>query len=146
MSEAPIEAPIEVPAVLPDADRLTILQAKDREDLTAVEVPEWGCTVYLRPLSGEGRDRFEFAAASDETKGLSSATLVHECACNAKGQRLFTTKGDLKILAAKSGRALRRLTKVILGQGGIGADALEAAQGNSESDQGDEPGSTSPSA
>lgn len=82
-----------------------------------VKIPEWGGKIlYVRRLSGEERDIFEdltFGAEGSQKDRLRNfrAKLVCLCACNEKGERLFT-QDDIEALGKKSASALERIYRV----------------------------------
>lgn len=102
--------------------RETILSAADMP-LTPVEVPEWGVTVYLRPLSGADRSRL--------VKAVQCGGVLYGIALAASladdGGKLLFTEADIDALNAKSGRVLERLSAEVVRLNGLGADAVDAA-------------------
>src|SRR4051794_22108084 len=76
----------------------------------AVEVPEWGGTVYVRTLSGKERRQFFTHLGTDS---LTSAHMVAWCACDENGNRLFTDD-DVEALLAKHRKALDRIANAAL--------------------------------
>ena len=92
-----------------------ILAAQDAEPV-AVEVPEWGGTVYVRPMSAGSRDRWEGDLLDRAEKRKQSITAAVEnlravflskCLCDQDGGLLFGSD-DIEALAAKSYRAVDR--------------------------------------
>lgn len=79
-----------------------------------VEVPEWGGTVRIRPLTGAQRDAFESATIEQRGKNPTvnlknlRARLVAASACDEKGRLLFTEE-DVAALGRKSAKALNRV-------------------------------------
>lgn len=122
-----------------------ILAADDLQP-EAVHVPEWGGPVYVRAMNAAERDEWDLylsarreAKAAGETDYIyrnARARLVVLCACDAEGNRLF---GDdqAEALGRKSGRALERVFDTAWRKNGLGAEHVEAMQGNSETTQGD---------
>lgn len=98
-------------------NRESIIKAKDAEVVGPIEVPEWGGEVYLRPLSGAGRDRIEaqVVAHTDENGRTGAdayenirARFVAASVCDEDGTLLFR-RGDEAMLGTKSAKALDRL-------------------------------------
>lgn len=95
----------------------------------AVEVPEWGLTVYVQTLSGRARQSFEiFCTSAFEDGKLRDGTAIREhvivlTACDATGEPIFT-QGDIDALREKSGAALDRIYSAACALNGImGAEA-----------------------
>lgn len=111
-----------------------------------VAVPEWGGTVMVRGLDGQGRDEFE--ASTYVTRGNVSvrdtanirAKLAARCIAGDDGAPLFTQQ-DVAALGAKSGAALDRVWEVATRLSGIGAADAEELEGKSPAP----PGEGSPS-
>lgn len=119
-------------------NRNAILAAQDlpREE---VQVPEWGGSVWVSTMTGEGRDAFEqsIVAGQAQKDGPISnirARLLCFTLVDAQGNRLFALK-DVAALGEKSGLALDRCVKAAQRLNGIGGDALEVARGNSSGDR-----------
>jgi hypothetical protein len=116
--------------------REEILAAPDlRRD--EVSVPEWGGTVRIREMSLEDRaalyDLMYGKAADDKKVGQRGLDLnlemIRRSAVDESDAPLFTA-ADLKKLAKKSDRAVRRLVEAIEAMHQMDADAVEAAEGN----------------
>ena len=112
--------------------RQQILACDDIGDLQRVEVPEWNGHVFIRPMSGRDRDRYELAmqSASREDTGV-RALIVAAVTVDENGAALFT-KGDVERLAGKSWRALDRIVEAALKAGMLHIDAGEEAEKNSD--------------
>lgn len=106
---------------MPYFGREEIVQAEDQQ-YDEVAVPEWAppgspdpdaWVLKLKGMNGTERDRFE---ASMAPRGNSKkpnmenfrARLVVQCAVDAGGNRMFNS-GDVKMLGAKSAKALSRV-------------------------------------
>lgn len=99
-----------------------------------VDVPEWGGTVRVRTMTGTQRDAFGAAIAADQKANGDkpssfSAALVAACLIGEDGEPLFSGD-DITALAGKSAAALERVAKVAGRLNGIGAAAVETAEGN----------------
>ena len=105
--------------------RELILAANDRP-LRAVEVPEWGCTVYLRPLNGNGRVNLLRALASNKNDAVYGDALVYAI-CDADGNAVFT-KDDIAALNDKNGQVLERLADELVKASGAGPGAIDEAK------------------
>lgn len=82
-----------------------ILAAVDLK-VEPLEVPEWGCTVYLKEMTGAARDRFESTFQKDRSNFR--ARLAALTLCDEQGNLLFT-EADVKALGEKSVGALQRV-------------------------------------
>lgn len=124
--------------------RDAILAAADRPQHT-VEVPEWGGSVALRPLSVAGRDRFERRLDEVRQSGLGARELHLELVamslCDADGQPLFEGPEDLR---DKHPEVIFRLFSAALDANGIVAKAVDNAEKNSDATPTDSSASDSP--
>jgi hypothetical protein len=118
-------------------DKKQILEVSDAM-VEAVEVPEWGLTVYVRTLTGTDLDDFEgenYEIVKGQVKVNKRnvrARLLARALCTEEGVPLFTAK-DVDALGAKSGMALSRLTAVARRINGLDDKAVEAAEKNLDS-------------
>jgi hypothetical protein len=114
-----------------DLTRDQVLNADDCRP-QAVEVPEWGGTIYVRQMSAAERDRLEAETFRPNGKhnlaNLSARTVVL-CACDAGGRRLFSDR-DAEALGKKSAAAVSRVFKVVQQVNGLNAEAVEDAEKN----------------
>lgn len=109
-----------------------IISAADDKKIEAVEIAEWGCTVYVHSLDGAGRARFEMLCAGHE-KDIAGARIVERllvCTLyDADGDLIFDmTEDDIAALSKKNSAPLLRLFKVARQLNGIGGDAVEKAK------------------
>lgn len=131
---------------------LTADQIFAADDLTLkpVEVPEWGGTVYVRPLGGDERDAYEASMTIQKGPELESnpvgmrARLVVRGVTDANGVRLFKDN-DAPRLGQKNAAVLDRLFDEIAELSGLSASSVEDAEKNSESDPSDASTSSEPS-
>ena len=110
-----------------------ILGANDAEPVS-VPVPEWGGTVYVRPMSAGERDRWEgelLARTEKRKEGIAAAVenlravFLAKCLCDESGKLLFGPD-DLAALAGKSYRAIDRAYDVAQSINGLSeADVKE---------------------
>lgn len=112
--------------------RDNILGADDIQTRT-VDVPEWGGKVKVRGLSGAERDAWEVAVGEGGPRGKRNARakLIVRCLVDDDGNRLFGDE-EAGALGKKSGSAIARLFNVACELSGIGQDAEEEAEGNSD--------------
>ena len=113
--------------------REQILQAPDIQSET-VEVPEWGGSVIVHGLTGDGRNKFEesiYAGGKKVVWDNIMARLVSLCAVDGSGKLIFNGDGDVTALGAKSAVALARVYSVAQRLSGLAAENLEAAVKNS---------------
>lgn len=120
-----------------------ILSAEDRK-LEAVEVEEWGVTVYLRELSAGQVSRYRavaVGAVNAQTREVTdpSALMNVGCqvvawgVCDEMGGRIFTD-ADIAALGEKNANVIDRLSTQILRLSGLGR-TVTAAKKNSETTQ-----------
>lgn len=146
--------------------RAEILAADDL-DLTPVEVPEWGGTVYVRSMTGKEHLAWErdirarvvaqrTAAADTDDQALGDmladqgvhVDLLVRCVCDENGELLFTAD-DIPALEAKAYTVLEPLIRAAAKASGIALDVeappLLTDVGNSSGGAGSTaPGSASP--
>lgn len=83
-----------------------ILSANDVK-VQAVEVPEWGGTVYVKTLRGTDRDAFEESLSKEKDKPFRCRFLVMTL-CDDKGNLLFKPD-QIAALGEKSSLVLNRV-------------------------------------
>lgn len=107
--------------------RKVILEAKDRR-AEALEVKEWGVTVYMTELSALALDSWQEEVSRRKKDGdgmmLDSASLVARCMCDKDGNRIIGDD-DLTEFSKKSGKVIKRLFDVALRVNGIGEDTVD---------------------
>lgn len=116
-------------------DRNAILTAEDLPT-EEVEIKEWGGSVLVRGLTGAQRDDFErrfleWRDKNQATLGNIRATLAAWCIVNEKGERIFTTNADIKLLGEKSAQALDRVFEMAQRLSGLSDEDVEELAGNS---------------
>lgn len=119
-------------------NRDDILNADDIHTIT-VEVPEWGGSVLVRPLTGEQRDAYEQSNIEQRKGGQTRlnlrnarARLVALCVVGEDGRALFS-KADVDALGRKSAAALDRVYEAARDGSGLSeADLEESAEGFDE--------------
>lgn len=99
-----------------------ILNANDKP-LTPVEVPEWGCVVYLRPLSGLQRAGLVKAVAGG---AVAYGPALVAVLCDEDGSQLFGLE-DIEAINNKCGMVLERLSAMVVSMNGLAPQAVEAA-------------------
>jgi hypothetical protein len=111
--------------------QLTRDQIFAAEDLTtvAVEVPEWGGTVFVRMMTAGERDRFETDLLEHPGQDV-RARLAAATACDESGQLLFTP-ADIGTLTRKGAAAMTRLFAASAKLNRITAKDVEELAGNS---------------
>lgn len=128
--------------------REQILAAVDLK-VEAVEVPEWGGTVYLRNLSGKARDQFEstrFRMVNGKAEIIHAntrASLLALSICDAQGN-LQMQKSDVEALGEKNGAVLDRLFDVAQHLSGMHPKDLEERTKNLSPAQNDNSGTSLP--
>ena len=116
-----------------------ILEANDLKN-EAVDVPEWGGTVFVRTMTGADRDQFENSMVSTLPDGTRKtdmsnlrAKLVALTLVDETGARLFDVT-DVDRLGLKAAGALEKVFVVAQRINGLGGQAEEAASKNSKAD------------
>jgi hypothetical protein len=107
-----------------------IMNADDTE-LIPVDVPEWGGTVMVKPLTGNERDAYESSNWRRGKGGVteldlrgSRARLAQMAMVDESGNRLFG-KEDVEKLGLKSAHALDRVVEAARESSGIADDQVE---------------------
>ncbi len=115
-----------------------ILAVKDVEPVP-VEVPEWGGTVYVRPMSAGQRDRWEgelLDRSEKRKESIAAATenlragFLSKCLCDEHGEILFGPD-DIDVLGAKNYRPIDRLFEVAQSINGLSDSDVEELEKNS---------------
>ena len=119
-----------------------ILESSDLKN-EAVDVPEWGGTVYVRTMTGADRDQFEASMVSIGVDGTRKADMTNLRAklialtiVDEAGNRLFDAN-DVDRLGLKSASAIERVFAAAQGLNGLGAKAEGEAVKNSKANQAD---------
>lgn len=100
-----------------------------------LEMPEWGGTVFIRPLTAEERVLFTgdleaLEQSDDKLKQLKQVTLfVVRVLCDADGKRLFAD-GDADQFNNKSFDSLQKIMAAGMTFNGIAPGALEDTKKN----------------
>lgn len=81
--------------------------AADDSKIEAIEVPEWGGTVYVKTLRGTDRDAFEESLSKEKDKPFRSRFLVMTL-CDERGTLLFKPE-QVAALGEKSSLVLNRV-------------------------------------
>ena len=125
-------------------DRKAILEVDDTQT-EEVEVPEWGGKVLIKGLSGAERDSYEQSMVQGKGKNArmnmknARAKLVALTTVvpDEEGgyERVFKSKGDVKRLGKKSGKALERVFSKARKLSGLTKEDMEELAGNSKDDQ-----------
>ena len=117
-----------------------ILESNDLKN-EAVEVPQWGGTVYVRTMNGVDRDAFEnsmIAVLPDGTRKADMtnvrAKLIALTAVDENGVRRFDV-GDVDRIGLKSAAAIELVFAVAQRINGLGSGAEAVALKNSKADQ-----------
>ena len=130
--------------------RAQILGTSDLR-IEAVFVPEWGGLVYVRSLSGKGRDAFE--GSRIRIKENNKVEMVHDntrarllalTLCDAQGTRLFTEE-DIAALGEKDAAPLDRVFQVAQRLSALRPEDLDDKLKNSGAAQPGNSSSPSPS-
>jgi hypothetical protein len=124
--------------------REQILTASPR--LKEIEVPEWGGSVFIRPLTIHEQARladlgtkYEKGSVVERMKNC-TMRLVQWSVCDERGAALFEA-ADLEPLMAKSASAFLRLQDAILALSGLTEESRRELEKNLLSAPGDGPGS-----
>jgi hypothetical protein len=108
--------------------REDVLQASDRT-VELVEVPEWGGHLYVRNMTALERveyDRWNLGTGGQPDMTGMRVKGVIMCACDEKGERLFTRE-DYESLSQKDGAAITRVFLALSRISGISPTSLAEA-------------------
>lgn len=98
--------------------------------ITEIDVPEWGGSVYIKPLSVEQRDAFTDLVMNAEgkidSKGFQVKMLLFALV-NEQGNRIFTNE-DEEFLNKKSTKVIDFLFKKVQQLSGMGDNAITEAK------------------
>jgi len=115
-----------------------ILSAQDFNPVP-VKVPEWGGTVYVRPMSAGERDRWEgdlLDRAERRKESIAAATenlrsvFLAKCLCDEAGELLFGAD-DVKALARKNYKPIDRVYEVAQSLNGLSDADVDELEKNS---------------
>ena len=109
---------------------LTAEMVKAANDLKPepVDIPEWGGRGYVRRLDEEELNNI-LTHESNRGGATEMRTIVATCLCDKDGNRLFP---DVTSFPKKGFCAMRRVYDAACAANGIGKDAVENAEGKSE--------------
>ena len=116
-----------------------IFAAQDRVVAGPIEIDEWDCSVWIRPLDlGERlalQQRLKDVPAKDKDRGVPEAILVAFAVQDQDGALIFDKDDphDVEALAAKSPAILNWLALEVMSHNRIGDRPIEAARKNSKS-------------
>ena len=108
------------------------LLGADDLPVEAVEVPEWGVTVWVRSLMAHERDALEMEIAASKDRSVENlrGRLCALCIVDEEGNRVFSLE-DAEALGRKSARALDRVFEVALRLNGMSARDVDDLVGTS---------------
>lgn len=120
---------------------------KDDRPTRVVEVPEWGGSIRLKPMTGRERDEFEAEISKKSKDGKIDirglrAFLICLTAVDEEGNLLFTRE-EADVLNQKSASVLTKLFEIVQEMNGIGEKAVKDLLGNSGGSPKDSSGSGS---
>lgn len=119
--------------------RPTLPTPDSRRPLVPVEVPAWGCTLYVRRLSIR-----ESTELPETALGFTGGLLVKSI-CYEDGTRVWQD-GDLDTVLAYPGDDLKPLVEQAIAVNGVTKATVEDRQGNSDGGPSASSSSASPSA
>lgn len=128
---------------------LTKEQIEAIDDMTSktveVEVPEWGGSVRLRPLTVTELDEYSNAIVRAKQNGLANfrSRLVAYCMCDKNGVRLFDEQ-HIEGIAKRNAVIVNRLYEACDRLNDISPRKVEEIAGNSEAGQSESSASGSP--
>jgi CO/xanthine dehydrogenase FAD-binding subunit len=94
--------------------------------LTSVEVPEWGGTVYVRPMTGRDRDAYDMELVNSGGKIENMrARLAVRVVCDANGELMFKPD-DAELLGKKNARALDRIYAAMESSSKVTSEGVES--------------------
>lgn len=123
------------------------IDAVDDRPTGEVEVPQWGGWVRLRAMSAKQRsmvtgtmiavDGKDVSFKADEIGNVQLMT-VASCLIDEHGASLYTA-GELAAIGEKSAGAIEDIYSALQELSGLGEDAVEDAEGNSDATPSDSP-------
>jgi len=116
--------------------------AADDLQLEKVDIPQWGGHVFICPLTGFERDKFEGEMQGKNGNKFINirARMAVRTVCDQDGKKLFEDK-DVNSVTKKSAKALDIIFEVATRLSGIEEDAVDDLVKNSKSDQSEDSGS-----
>jgi hypothetical protein len=113
--------------------RDTILNANDlKEEL--VEVPEWGCSILVRSMTGKERSNL-FSVAIDAKGKLdfekAYPVIIIASAFDPETKEKVFTTADMELLNGKNAGAMEKVAKVAMRLSGLDTESAMAAEKNS---------------
>jgi hypothetical protein len=118
---------------MPPIDPASVL-ARKRKPVKSVEVPEWGGTVWLTPMSGVDRFRL-FTDTDKENPGLGYAKIVVGTVTDEDGNRLFADAAAAT-LADQEGYIVHRLSDEAMAVNQMGEHAAKNSGAGANSSSG----------
>ena len=122
--------------------------ATDNFEIEVMDVPGWGGKIRLRTMSGTARDKFDSQCVrqsvgdkSVDMAGLRTLLLTL-CIVGEDNKPMFDKK-DIQALNDLDSRAVRDVYEKVSKINGLGEEATEEAEKNSEGDQKNGSGSSS---
>lgn len=103
--------------------REQILECRDLVEPQEVPVPEWGGSVFLRPMNGTAKERWEVEHVRSGDKDVRARLLAHTV-CDEGGQLLFKPE-DIARLSGKSAAPLQRLFNAAMKMNAIGKEDVD---------------------
>jgi hypothetical protein len=98
--------------------------------LAPVDVPEWGCSVWMKGWSGKEREQFEKEFGDLENAGANvRARVLVRILQNEDGSRIFTD-ADADALGDKLSGPIGRLFGKVMDLSGLRAETLETTRKN----------------
>lgn len=110
-------------------DRKAFLARRADIPRKAVEIPEWGETVYVRGMTAGERDWFDRAARAEGGAGSLRAGLVCRCVVDENGERLFEPSDEAAI-AELPAQVVEKLALEILRLSGLLQEEKEQLEKN----------------
>ncbi len=115
--------------------------------LKEVEVPEWGGSVFIRPVTLEEQGKLADLGAKHEKS--SAAIRIRHCTlsllqwtvCDEEGKQLFTAEDLAGLMSKSSASAFLRLQDAVLKSSGLTEESRKELEKNLLTGQTGEPGS-----
>ena len=103
--------------------------------LKEVDIPQWSGSIFIKPMSGTGRDAFETQFVAARNKGLAAPKHIRSMlavltVCDSKGNLLFNSDKDVAKLGNKSGAALDLIFAEAQKINGLSDDDVDALAKN----------------
>jgi hypothetical protein len=112
-------------------DLLSHLRGVEDRPITKVHVEEWGCDVYLRPISAMDRMLIALAAANERDKHMIGLMTLAASLCDEQGNPVSPNRDEvISLLEKRNGAVIERLVRICFDLSGLSENAVEGIRKN----------------